>query len=326
MRLDGILSPPSRLIGRRRERVERRAPWRLLEGRPFAAQRRRIAVLTPFIPSVDRLQDFQRAAREFDIVVFAFADRLDADCSALLECCARVILVGSRGSGRPKRIMRFLWEGLTREFEVNVRQVESVTLASLGGDLLVVESAGLPAVPWRRWLREREQRRAAGLFRRVISHRGGSRMPVDIYRELIEPPVTVRRAVESDVDDLDRIQRLCAEAVIWEAHTYLSYDCRVAETDGCVCGFVVTRTLPGGECEVLSLVVDPASRRRGIGTRLMREVLAEARAATWYLEVRESNWAARNLYTKLGFEAIGTRANYYQDTGETAVVMRLQSC
>jgi ribosomal-protein-alanine N-acetyltransferase len=58
----------------------------------------------------------------------------------------------------------------------------------------------------------------------------------------------------------------------------------------------------------------------------MNEILGEARGAAWYLEVRTSNEAARNLYAKLGFEEIGTRPNYYQDTGETAVVMRLQSC
>jgi ribosomal-protein-alanine N-acetyltransferase len=44
--------------------------------------------------------------------------------------------------------------------------------------------------------------------------------------------------------------------------------------------------------------------------------------ATWYLEVRESNWPARNLYRKYGFQDVSTRPKYYQDNGETAVVMR----
>jgi ribosomal-protein-alanine N-acetyltransferase len=50
------------------------------------------------------------------------------------------------------------------------------------------------------------------------------------------------------------------------------------------------------------------------------------RRADWFLEVRESNEAARALYRQHGFEEVSIRPNYYQDTGETAVVMRRHSC
>jgi ribosomal-protein-alanine N-acetyltransferase len=43
----------------------------------------------------------------------------------------------------------------------------------------------------------------------------------------------------------------------------------------------------------------------------------------WFLEVRESNLAARSLYGKFGFREVSRRPGYYQDTGEAAVVMRL---
>ena len=58
----------------------------------------------------------------------------------------------------------------------------------------------------------------------------------------------------------------------------------------------------------------------------MREMLDLRAGATWYLEVRESNQRARNLYKKLGFSDISLRQAYYQDTGESAVVMRLKPC
>ncbi len=113
--------------------------------------------------------------------------------------------------------------------------------------------------------------------------------------------------------------------MLWEPHGYLAYDCRVAELGGRVVGFSVCRSVVEGESEVLSLVVDPAVRRRGIGKHLMLELLGSA-PGSWFLEVRESNLAARKLYEGLDFIEIARRANYYQDTGETAVVMRRHSC
>jgi ribosomal protein S18 acetylase RimI-like enzyme len=57
----------------------------------------------------------------------------------------------------------------------------------------------------------------------------------------------------------------------------------------------------------------------------MLHVLARS-PGSWFLEVRESNSAALNLYRNMGFQEVSRRPNYYQDTGETAVVMKLQSC
>jgi ribosomal-protein-alanine N-acetyltransferase len=145
----------------------------------------------------------------------------------------------------------------------------------------------------------------------------------EVLREVIEPPLVIRQAREKDVPALDRIQLAAPEAVLWEPRSYLAYDCRVAELGGRVVGFVVCRALSADESEVLSLVVDPELRRRGIGLGLMREVL-DHRPGTWYLEVRESNGAARKLYGRLGFEDISLRPRYYRDTGESAVVMRLK--
>lgn len=146
-----------------------------------------------------------------------------------------------------------------------------------------------------------------------------------VLREVAGAHLNIRPAVEADIEDLDRIQKGSPEAVLWEPHGYLSYDCRVAEQGGRVVGFAVCRQVTEDESEVLSLVVDPAMRRRGIGKRLMMELLGDE-GRSWFLEVRESNVGARKLYEKLGFVEIARRPNYYQDNSETAVVMRRHSC
>ncbi len=71
--------------------------------------------------------------------------------------------------------------------------------------------------------------------------------------------------------------------------------------------------------EVLNLATDAAYRRQGIASALLHSVEAEE----VFLEVRESNEAARKLYEKLGFLPVGTRPEYYDDPVETAIVMRL---
>jgi ribosomal protein S18 acetylase RimI-like enzyme len=49
------------------------------------------------------------------------------------------------------------------------------------------------------------------------------------------------------------------------------------------------------------LAVDPKRRRTGLGTALVRALLAEADAGTAYLQVEESNAAGIALYSQLGF-------------------------
>jgi ribosomal-protein-alanine N-acetyltransferase len=92
----------------------------------------------------------------------------------------------------------------------------------------------------------------------------------------------------------------------------------LAERSGQPCGFLVSRDV-AGESEVLNLATDAAYRRQGIATALLHSLEAD----DIFLEVRESNSVARKLYEKLGFVAVGTRPEYYDDPVETAVVMRL---
>ncbi|MFZ0243927.1 MAG: ribosomal protein S18-alanine N-acetyltransferase [Desulfobacterales bacterium] len=78
------------------------------------------------------------------------------------------------------------------------------------------------------------------------------------------------------------------------------------------------------EINLLKIAVAPYWRRQNVGTRLLDSCLRLAHqkgAQTAYLEVRRSNWTARNFYWKLGFRITGTRPAYYLDTGEDALSM-----
>jgi len=78
------------------------------------------------------------------------------------------------------------------------------------------------------------------------------------------------------------------------------------------------------EIHLLKIAVAPRWRRRGIATWLLDFCFGLARrgdARKVYLEVRRSNVSAIDLYDKVGFQIIGTRPEYYLDTGEDALIM-----
>jgi [ribosomal protein S18]-alanine N-acetyltransferase len=78
-------------------------------------------------------------------------------------------------------------------------------------------------------------------------------------------------------------------------------------------GFVLTRHAADEE-ELLLIAVDPRFRYRGIGAQLISHLFAEAReraVSQVFLEMRRGNPAVA-LYSKVGFNPIGERRNYYR--------------
>jgi len=103
--------------------------------------------------------------------------------------------------------------------------------------------------------------------------------------------------------------------------------CWVAELDGTVVGMIVVWLIVD-EAHVATLATHPDFRRQGIGRRLLAQALRhliEEGAQSSFLEVRESNIAAQEMYHKFGYEATGRRRRYYRDNDEDAILMNLES-
>ena len=88
-------------------------------------------------------------------------------------------------------------------------------------------------------------------------------------------------------------------------------------------GFILARSI-AGEAEVLTLAVDPAARRRGLGRALLNASFAlaiQAGAGRMFLEVEAGNLGAIALYERAGFAYAGRRRSYYA-SGADALVYR----
>lgn len=82
------------------------------------------------------------------------------------------------------------------------------------------------------------------------------------------------------------------------------------------------------EAHLLNISVIADAQGRGLGSTLMRYLFVRARengAASFFLEVRPSNKAARALYDREGFVEIGRRKGYYPAAQgrEDAIVMKV---
>ena len=80
--------------------------------------------------------------------------------------------------------------------------------------------------------------------------------------------------------------------------------------------------IPPYEYEVHTIGVDPAYQGRGIGRRLLDDLLHFASRGEVFLEVRTDNDAAINLYKSVGFATVGVRKRYYKVSGADAYTMK----
>ena len=100
----------------------------------------------------------------------------------------------------------------------------------------------------------------------------------------------------------------------------------VVEQEGSVVGFIVGRQVED-EWEIENIAVTGVARRCGLGSRLVGELLDLVRkrgGKSVFLEVRESNHAARSLYEKWAFLEVGRRKMYYQNPAEDALVLKFK--
>jgi [ribosomal protein S18]-alanine N-acetyltransferase len=150
--------------------------------------------------------------------------------------------------------------------------------------------------------------------------------------------VQIRPATLADVTSMIRLDRQSATAGHWTEDQYLQalqYESTrrlvfvidepsAPEAPTRVQAFLVAQHIPP-EWELENIVVAETARRKGLGTRLLQHLLSTARESnsdSVFLEVRESNRAARTLYEQAGFTQTGRRKSYYTNPPEDAVLYR----
>jgi ribosomal-protein-alanine N-acetyltransferase len=144
------------------------------------------------------------------------------------------------------------------------------------------------------------------------------------------------RASAADIGDFIRLGE--AENLSpWSAQNYLdelklsnSVILKLASEYGELLGFVVGRVVESTEAsrdaEIYNIAVTASAKQKGCGQALFDAFRREAvgmGAATFWLEVRESNHPARSFYRKNGFVPVQTRQNFYNNPTENAILMKL---
>ena len=139
--------------------------------------------------------------------------------------------------------------------------------------------------------------------------------------------LTLRRGLPADCENIAEIEKLCfahpwtKEDLIEGFQNFTHYF--VAETEGEVVGYCGMQAL-SGEGYITNVATLPRYRGMGIATDIISELLKFAVTEGLEfvtLEVRESNLPAINLYSKMGFESVGKRPNFYRDPKEDALLM-----
>jgi ribosomal-protein-alanine N-acetyltransferase len=103
--------------------------------------------------------------------------------------------------------------------------------------------------------------------------------------------------------------------------------CWVAEQDGKIIAMLVAWFIID-EIHIATIATHPDFRRQGIGKDLLAHALQSARdegALTSFLEVRESNEAALNMYRKFGYIETGRRKRYLTQRTQRTRHLRLRA-
>lgn len=158
----------------------------------------------------------------------------------------------------------------------------------------------------------------------------------------------IRLAIPADLPFIVETERECLTAAHWSEEQYrrlfdtswfdpqptgpqrlvlLAEDDRGSDrgvSNPTLLGFLVAHHV-ASEWELENIAVAPTARRTGVGKRLLDELIMRARqvnSQSVFLEVRESNLAARKLYERLEFQETGRRKSYYSNPLEDAIGYR----
>jgi len=160
--------------------------------------------------------------------------------------------------------------------------------------------------------------------------------------------VIIRPATPGDIPFMISLERACPTAAHWSEQQYrqlfqaaasglerlvlvikgepaIPTDFSTGNEGEALLGFLVARR--AAEWELENIVVAPQARRNGFGRSLLHALVAHAtqtNSESVFLEVRESNAAARALYQRAGFCETGLRKSYYANPVEDAILYALR--
>jgi len=142
--------------------------------------------------------------------------------------------------------------------------------------------------------------------------------------------VNIRKMIFKDLDEIMEIEKRSfftpwTKTMFLESLSSEIYKNFVIEEQNEVIGYIMLYYIQD-EGHITNFAINPLFRKKGYATKLLSYVIdyfKKKSIVEFFLEVRESNKVAINLYRKFGFEIIGRRKRYYSDTNEDAFIMHL---
>ncbi|ALQ50122.1 ribosomal protein S18-alanine N-acetyltransferase [Nitrosomonas ureae] len=150
--------------------------------------------------------------------------------------------------------------------------------------------------------------------------------------DTLQRAADIRKMHYSDIDRIILVER---EIFLfpWSPGNFADsikagYVCQVLEQDDTLTGYGIMMMSPE-EAHILTLGIATYWQKKGLGKKLLQYFIEHAKkreAKSIFLDVRESNHGAAQLYKRMGFHQIATRKGYYPAMcgREDALVMQLE--
>ena len=141
---------------------------------------------------------------------------------------------------------------------------------------------------------------------------------------------TIRKASIEDLKQIYLIEKDVFSKGHWtlemiesELKNFLGKATWIIEESTVILGYCMMRIFCN-EANIINMAIKSSRQREGLGSLLLGHVLNQLPInSSVFLEVKEGNLSAINLYKKLGFKAMNMRRNYYKD-GRAALIMHLE--